>query len=94
MNKTYKELYKQPKNSSREINSKDLEEMKKLAKELGANNIGFTVVNPSYIFDDKVIIYPNAIVFVMEMALKIINTAPSKAAEKKFLEPIMNYVFR
>lgn len=83
MNKTYKELYKQPQNPSKEITSKDLEDMKDLAKELGASDIGFAVVDPSYIFDDKLIIYPNAVVLVMEMKPNIINTAPSKDAEKE-----------
>ncbi|MHC1746775.1 MAG: reductive dehalogenase domain-containing protein [Cellulosilyticaceae bacterium] len=83
MNKTYKELYKQPQNPSKEIKPKDLEDLKELAKELGASDIGFTKVSPSYIFDDKVIIYPNAIVLVMEMDSNIIHTAPSKQAERE-----------
>jgi epoxyqueuosine reductase len=83
MNNTYKELYNQPQNSSKEITSKDLEDMKELAEELGASDIGFAVVDASYIFDDKLIIYPNAIVLVMEMDPNIINTAPSKGAEKE-----------
>jgi epoxyqueuosine reductase len=83
MNKTYKELYNQPQNPSKGITSKDLEDMKGLAEELGASDIGFAVVDPSYIFDDKLIIYPNAIVLVMEMDPNIINTAPSKGAEKE-----------
>ncbi len=83
MNKTYRELYKQPQNPSKKITSNDLEDMKGLAKELGASDIGFAVVDPSYIFDDKLIIYPNAIVIVMEMKPGIIKTAPSKDAEKE-----------
>ncbi|GAA0180950.1 hypothetical protein SH2C18_35560 [Clostridium sediminicola] len=83
MNKSYKELYKQPKNPSKQITPKDLEDMKALALKCGASIIGFAVVNPSFIFEDKKIIYPNAVVFVMEMDHEIINTAPSKSAEKE-----------
>ncbi|MTI65666.1 MAG: epoxyqueuosine reductase [Firmicutes bacterium] len=83
MKKTYKELYKQPRNPSKNIASKDLEGLKALAIELGASDIGFTDVDLSYIFDDKLIIYPNAIVLAMEMAPNIIETAPSKNAEKE-----------
>lgn len=83
MNKTYKGLYNQPQNPSKKIYSKDLADMKELANNLGASEIGFAVVDPSFIFDDKLIIYPNAIVFAMEMDPNIINTAPSKVAEKE-----------
>ncbi len=83
MRKTYKELYKQPQNPIKEITTKDLEDMKELARKLGASDIGFAKVDPSYIFDDKLIIYPNAVVLVMEMNPNIINTAPSKGAEKE-----------
>ncbi|GAA0741937.1 reductive dehalogenase domain-containing protein [Clostridium oceanicum] len=83
MNKTYKELYKQPKNPLYKITAKDMEDMKALAKEYGVNDIGFTKVDSSYIFSDKKILYPNAIVILMEMKHDIINTAPSKKAEKE-----------
>lgn len=83
MKKTYRELYKQPRNPSKKITSKDLGDMKSLAIELGASDIGFTVVDPSYIFNNKSIIYPNAIVLAMEMEPDIIKTAPSKSAEKE-----------
>jgi Pyruvate/2-oxoacid:ferredoxin oxidoreductase delta subunit len=83
MNKSYKELYKQPKNPLKQITPKDMEDMKVLATKYGASDIGFAVVNPSFIFDDKKIIYPNAIVLVMEMDHEIINTVPSKYAEKE-----------
>lgn len=83
MHKTYKELYQQPQNPIKEMSLKDLGDLKKLAGELGASDIGFAAVDPSYIFDDKLILYPNAVVLVMEMNPDIINTAPSKDAEKE-----------
>jgi len=93
MNRTYKELYKQPQNPSKEITLRDLEDMKELAGELGASDIGFTVVDPSYIFADKRIIYPNAVVLVMEMNPTIINTAPSKGAEKEIFRTYYELCF-
>lgn len=83
MDKSYKEIYKQPVNPSKQISNKDLEDIKALANELGVNDIGFTTVDTSYIFRDKKIIYPNAIVILMEMNHDIIKTAPSKSAEKE-----------
>lgn len=83
MKKTYKELYKQPQNPSKQITPEDLEDMKELAKKLGVSDIGFATVDPSYIFNDKLLIYPTAVVFMMEMKTHIINTAPSKDAEKE-----------
>lgn len=81
MKKSYSEIYKQPNNSSKTITDDDLDDLRSLAIKLGASDIAFTKVNPSYIFDDKVILYPNAIVVVMEMNHEIISTAPSGDAE-------------
>lgn len=83
MNKSYKELYHQPQNSSIQISEKDLNDLKTLSMELGIDGIGFTKVDTSYIFSDKKILYPNAIIILMEMKHDIINSAPSKEAEKE-----------
>lgn len=83
MKKSYGELYKQPENPAKEISDADLHELESLAKSLGAGHVGYTVVDPSNIFDDKLILYPNAIVISMEMSREIIKTAPSKSAEKE-----------
>lgn len=83
LRKTYKELYKQPKNSSLKISVKDLKDLKSLANDLGIDDIGFTEVDTSYIFSDKMVLYKNAILLVMEMKAEKIKTAPSKFAEKE-----------
>lgn len=83
LRKTYKELYKQPKNPSMQISVKDLEGLKSLAQDLGIDDIGFTQVDNSYIFSDKMVLYKNAIVLLMEMKSEKIKTAPSKSAEKE-----------
>ena len=83
MNKSYKELYKQPKNPTMNILKKDLDDLSILAGELGIGEIGYTKVDSSFIFSDKRILYSNAIVILMEMKHDIIKTAPSKPAEKE-----------
>jgi ferredoxin len=83
MKKSYRELYKQPQNSSMTISVKDLDELKIFVKELGVGDIGFTKVDSAYIFSDKKILYSNAIVILMEMNPDIIKTVPSKVAEKE-----------
>lgn len=83
MKKSYRELYKQPSEANLHIAEHDLSEMETLAYSLGASNIAYTPVNPSNIFRDKVILYPNAIVFAMEMEHSKIETAPSKICEKE-----------
>ncbi|MBE3094509.1 MAG: epoxyqueuosine reductase [Actinobacteria bacterium] len=83
LRKTYKELYKQPQNPSRKISDKDFADLKSFGKDLGVDDIGFTQVDTSYIFSDKMILYKNAIVILMEMKPDMIKTAPSKLAEKE-----------
>lgn len=83
INKSYKELYKQPQNPSKTISEKDLDDLKCLALEMGIDDIGYTEVDSSYIFSDKKILYNQAIVILMEMQHDIIKDVPSKAAEKE-----------
>jgi epoxyqueuosine reductase len=83
MNQSYKNLYHQPQNPSMQISEKDMEDLKTLSLALGIGGIGFTEVDTSYIFSDKKILYPNAIIILMEMKQDIMNTAPSKEAEKE-----------
>jgi len=83
MNKSYKELYQQPQNPLTHISENDLRDLKTLSMELGLSDIGFTNVDTSYIFSDKKILYPNAVVILMEMEHDSINSAPSKEAEKE-----------
>lgn len=79
----YRELYNQPKDASKRMTDVDFEDMKQLVRTLGIGDIGFTPVDRSYIFDDKNIVYPNAIVILMEMEEDKIKAAPSKDTEKE-----------
>ncbi|MDY0235233.1 MAG: reductive dehalogenase domain-containing protein [Gudongella sp.] len=83
LNKSYKELHTEIDNVKDRISQEDLLELKNFIKGMGISDIGFTEVDTSYIFSDKMILYKNAIVLLMEMNSEIINTAPSKATEKE-----------
>ena len=83
LKKTYNSLYDQPKNAKKQISKDDLNELVSLTKTLNISTIGYTTVDPSFIFSNCVILYPNAIVFTMEMKPSIIETAPSKKVEKE-----------
>lgn len=82
LRKSFKDLKLNPENPRIEISSKDLDELKKLAESEGICEIGFTTVPQKLIFQKKSIIYDNALVLVMKMDNKLINTAPSKKAIK------------
>ena len=81
--KSYKDLYNQPLKASTQILKKDLDDLNTFSKELGVGDIGFTKVDTSYIFSNSKILYPNAIVFMMEMNPSIIESTPSKEAQKE-----------
>ena len=59
------------------IDANTLAELEEYARELGVAGIGYAVVNPRYIFAGFRILFPNAIVFTIEMDKVKIKTAPS-----------------
>ena len=81
--RSYRELYKQPNNAQKSISDRDLNDLIAYSKEIGVADIAFTPVDPACIFDHTMILYPNAIVISIEMEHQIINTAPSKEAERE-----------
>lgn len=70
------------------VDAETLAELERYARSLGVTDIGYTRVNPDYIFRDMSILYPNAIVFAMEMSLDKIEQAPSVPT---FLEIFRTY---
>ena len=60
-----------------------LKDMENYAHELGISSIGYTKVNPNYIFKDFEILYDNAIMFTMEMKKEVIATNPSLESSKE-----------
>lgn len=83
MKKSYNSLYNQPIKASTMIKEQDLSDLKSFCKELDILDIGFTTVNPSYIFSNKKILYDKAIVVSYKMNYSIISTAPSKPVERE-----------
>jgi len=83
MMRSYKAINKQPADAKKLISEKDIEDMNLLFEKLNVSVVGYTQVDPSYIFIDKKILYKNAIVVLMEMKHDIIKTAPSKAVGKE-----------
>lgn len=66
-----------PRLGSVQVSKETLAELEEYARSLGVSGIGYTRVNPDYIFKDLSILYPNAIVFTMEMDFEMIKQAPS-----------------
>lgn len=83
MRKSAKELVKNPKTGKRTIDDATLQELEKFATELGVTKIGYTKVNPDYIFRDFKILYDNAMILSMEMNRDAIKSAPSNEATKE-----------
>ena len=80
MRKSSKELTTNHKVSKKSIDDIALKELESYAKELGVRQIGYTKVNPDFIFKDFEILYPNAMELTMDMKREAMKSAPSQAA--------------
>lgn len=78
-----KSIQNNPRTGKRIIDEKTLKEMEDYAKQLGISNIGYTKVNPNYVFKDFEILYDKAIMFTMEMNKQLIATSPSLECSKE-----------
>ena len=72
-----------PKKSADEVLFSEIETR---ALELGASSIGYTRVPSQWVFQNKAILYNNAIVLAMEMDKTGIDTAPSVSCQKTVFE--------
>ncbi len=70
------------------IDADTLAELEAFAKGLGVADIGYTRVDPAHIFRGFRILYPNAIVFTIEMDREKIRQAPSMPS---FIEVFRTY---
>jgi ferredoxin len=70
-------IRKNPYCGQKVIDPTTLAELEEFANKLGIAEIGYTVVNPRYIFRGFRILFPNAIVFTIEMDREKIRQAPS-----------------
>lgn len=73
-------LVNNPKQGTKKMDVKTLQELENYAKELGVSKIGFTKVKPDFIFDKFEILYDNAMILSMEMEREAIKNGPSEAA--------------
>lgn len=76
-------LKKNTHSGKRTIDTETLKAMEAYAHELGVSNVGYTKVNPNYIFKDFEILYDNAIMLTMEMKRDLIASNPSLESSKE-----------
>jgi len=71
------------------IDAETLKELEEYAHSLGVTDIGYTRVNPRHIFKGFKLLFPNAMVFTMEMNRNKIKQAPSMPS---FIEIFRTYL--
>ncbi len=84
--KSASSITQNPHKNKNTISAQELHDLESYIQSLGIDLIGYTKVDPQYIFRNHSILYDNAIVLVMQMEKNIISTAPSK--------PVLKEVFR
>jgi ferredoxin len=77
-----------PRAGNHRIDEATLQELEAFARSLGVTDIGYTRVDSRHIFRGFRILYPNAIVFTIEMDRTKMRTAPSMAS---FVEVFRTY---
>lgn len=75
--KSFYELEKNPANGRKQIDEGTLQELVAFARSVGVDEVGFAEVPREWIFRDLAIMYPHAVVLVMEMDRARIDAAPS-----------------
>jgi NAD-dependent dihydropyrimidine dehydrogenase PreA subunit len=83
MAKGNKSIKKNPYLGKKKIDDETLKELEAYAKTLGITDIGYTEVNPRYIFQGFRILYRNAMIFTIEMDKEKIKNAPNMASFKE-----------
>jgi Pyruvate/2-oxoacid:ferredoxin oxidoreductase delta subunit len=89
MAQSAKSVINNPYTGKQTIDAETLKEMEEYARSLGVTDIGYTKVNPRYIFKGFKLLFPNAIVFTMEMDREKIKQAPSMPS---FIEIFRTYL--
>ncbi|GAA4836752.1 hypothetical protein GCM10023331_22450 [Algivirga pacifica] len=88
--KSASQLKKNPHQNKNRIDDKTLKEFEAYAYRLGISKIGYTKVNPDFIFKGFEILYPNAMVLGMEMDKDKMKTNPSDASTKEIWRAYSN----
>ena len=73
----FKDLKKNPIHLKTEINNEDLKALEDFASTIGVGMMGYCKLTPELIFQNKGILYENAIVVIMEMEKEKMDKAPS-----------------
>jgi len=89
MAKSAKSVLDNPYTGKNTIDANTLKELEEYAHSLGVTDIGYTRVNPRYIFNGFKLLFPNAIVFTMQMDREKIKQAPSMPS---FIEIFRTYL--
>jgi len=89
MAKSAKSVLDNPYNGKKTIDAKTLKELEEYAHILGVTDIGYTRVNQRYIFNGFKLLFPNAVVFTMQMDREKIKQAPSMPS---FIEIFRTYL--
>lgn len=89
MAKSAKSVRSNPYTGKTTLSAKTLSDLEAYAHSLGVTDIGYTRVNPRYIFKGFKILFPNAIVFTMEMDREKIKQAPAMIS---FIEIFRTYL--
>jgi epoxyqueuosine reductase len=88
MAKSAKSVLNNPYTGKKTIDAETLKELEAYAHSIGVTDIGYTKVNPRHIFKGYKLLFPNAIVFTMEMNREKIKQAPSMPS---FIEIFRTY---
>ena len=88
MAKSARSVRNNPYTGKTTIDGEALKELEEYAYSLGVTDIGYTKVNPRHIFKGYKLLFPNAMVFTMEMDREKIKQAPSMPS---FIEIFRTY---
>jgi epoxyqueuosine reductase len=88
MARSAKSVRNNPYTGKKTIDADTLKELEEYAHKLGVTDIGYTRVNPRHIFKGFKLLFPNAMVFTMEMNKDKIKAAPSMPS---FIEIFRTY---
>lgn len=89
MAKSARSVQNNPYTGKKAIDAETLKEIEEYARSLGVTDIGYTMVNPRHIFKGFRLLFPNALVFTMEMDREKIKQAPSMPS---FIEIFRTYL--
>jgi ferredoxin len=76
--RSVRDLDRNPTNGKKRIDARTLAELRRFAKSVGADEIGYSSVPQEWVFQDTAICYSQAIVLMMEMDKERMSLAPNR----------------